>query len=121
MKIGFYPGWDTGFVLDHLERLRGDGQRKKAAAKLAYDFEMLGTTWPRPQLVTVKPLKGYAPLYELVREFQGIAYRVFFCVKGQEMWLLHSMEKKKQKTPADDLKVAYARMKSVLAGQVRSQ
>ena len=119
MLIGYYPGWDTGFVRDYLNELRDDGQRKKAAAKLDFDLHMLETTWPRPQFVTVKVMKGHEPLYELTREYQGIAYRVFFCAKGQEIWLLHAMEKKTQKTPATDLDLAYTRMQHVLTGKVR--
>ena len=119
LQVGYYPGWDTGFVRDYLNELRDDGQRKKAAAKLDFDLQMLETTWPRPQFVTVNAMKGHAPLHEMIREYQGVAYRVFFCVKGREIWLLHSMEKKKQKTPAADLNVASARMKDVLSGKVR--
>lgn len=119
MMIGYYPGWDRGFVLDYIDELKTDGQRKKAAAKLEFDLQILVTTWPRPQFVAVKPITGRKPLWELIREFQGIAYRIFFCVKGQEIWLLHSIEKKKQKTPADDLGLAYGRMQNVLSGKVR--
>ena len=119
MIIGYYPNWHTGFVRDELNKLRNDGQRKKAAAKLDFDIQMLGTTWPRPQFVTIKSLKGHEPLHELIREYQGIAYRVFFCVKGQEIWLLHSIEKKKQKTPGGDLKLAFARMQDVFSGKIR--
>ncbi|OGR86925.1 MAG: hypothetical protein A3A86_06565 [Elusimicrobia bacterium RIFCSPLOWO2_01_FULL_60_11] len=119
MTIGYYPGWLTGFVRDELNELRNDGQRKKAAAKIDFDLHMLETTWPRPQFVSIKSLKGHEPLYELIREYQGIAYRVFFCAKGQEIWLLHVIEKKKQKTPAGDLNLAFDRMQDVLNGKVR--
>lgn len=119
MLIGYYPGWGTGFVRDYLEELRDDGQREKAAAKLDFDLHMLETTWPQLQIVTVKTMKGREPLHELAREYQGIAYRVFFCVKEQEIWLLHAIEKKQRKTPAGDLKLAYDRMRNVLSGKVR--
>lgn len=119
MIIGYYPGWDTGIVRDYLDGLRDDGQRKKAAAKLDFDLHMLETTWPRPQIVTVKSMKGREPLYELIREYQGIAYRVFFCVEEQEIWLLHAIEKKQRKTPIGDLDLAYDRMRNVLSGKVR--
>lgn len=119
MIIGYYPGWDTGIVRDYLNKLRDDGQRKKAAAKLDFDLHMLETTWPRPQFVTVKSLKGREPVHELVREYQGIAYRIFFCVKDQEIWLLHPIEKKQRKTPVADLNLAHDRMRNVLTGEVR--
>lgn len=119
MIIGYYPGWDTGFVRDSLDKLKDDGQRKKAAAKLDFDLHILETTWPRPQFVTVKTMKGREPLLELTREYQGIAYRIFFCVNAQEIWLLHSIEKKKRKTPASDLQLAFDRMRNVINGKVR--
>lgn len=119
MIIGYYPGWDRGFVLDYIDELKADGQRKKAAAKLEFDLQMLVTTWPRPQFVTVKPITGHKLLWELIREFQSIAYRIFFCVKGQEIWLLHAIEKKKNKTPADALALADVRMQNVFNGKVR--
>jgi phage-related protein len=119
MLLGYYPGWSTGFVRDYLHRLRDDGQRKKAAAKLDFDMHVLETTWPLTQFVTVKSLKGHTPLHELIREYQGIAYRIFFCARSQEIWLLHAIEKKKRKTPAADLELAYSRMQNVLNGKVR--
>ena len=119
MNIGYYPGWHTGFVRDDLNELRHDGQRKKAAAKLDFDLHMLETTWPLTRFVRLKSLKGHEPLFELIREYQGIAYRIFFCVKGQEIWLLHHIEKKGQKTPSGDLNLAFSRMQDVLSGKVR--
>jgi phage-related protein len=119
MDLGYYRGWDTGFVKEYLDSLRDDGQRKKAAAKLDFDIHLLATTWPRPQFITIRPLKGHEPLWELKRAFQSLAYRIFFCVKGQDIWLLHSLEKKRDKTPASDLQVADARMRNVLTGTVR--
>ena len=118
LTVGYYPGWDSGFVLSYIDELYADGQRKKAAAKLEYDLAVLQSSWPRPVFVTVKPLKGYEPLWELKREFHGIAYRIFFCVKEEEVWLLHSIEKKSQKTPVEDLKTAFNRMQKVLRGTV---
>ncbi len=58
MIVGYYPGWNSGFVRDYLEGLRDDGQRKKAAAKLDFDVQVLAATWPRPQLVHAKIMKG---------------------------------------------------------------
>lgn len=119
MNIGYYPGWDAGFVRETLDELRYDGQRKKAAGKIDFDLHMLETTWPRPQFIKVKSMKGSEPLHELIREYQGVAYRIFFCVKDQDIWLLHSIEKKKRKTPVGDLNLAYDRMWNVLSGKVR--
>jgi phage-related protein len=119
MNLGYYPGWTHGFVAEYFDELKRDGQRKKAEAKLRGDLLSLQYTWPRPVGVDVKILRGHEPMWELIREYQGIAYRVFFCVKGQDIWLLHAIEKKKMKTPPSDLNVAYTRMQNVLSGRVR--
>ena len=119
MVIGYYPGWDHGSVLEYMDELKKDGQRKKAEAKLRGDLLSLQYTWPRPIGVEVKVMRGHEPLWELIREYQSIAYRIFFCVKGQEIWLLHAIEKKKNKTPRGDISTASARMRNVLSGNVR--
>ncbi|MBI2915731.1 MAG: type II toxin-antitoxin system RelE/ParE family toxin [Elusimicrobia bacterium] len=121
MRIGYYPNWRTGFVHGFLNELKADGQRKKAEAKLRFNLETLEAFWPKiyGTNITVKPLVGYDPLKELVREYAGIAYRIFFCVKDKDIWLLHAIEKKAQKTPRCDLELAYKRMDDVLKGRVR--
>ncbi|MCX5789927.1 MAG: type II toxin-antitoxin system RelE/ParE family toxin [Elusimicrobia bacterium] len=119
MIIGYYPGWEEGFVSEYLARLSGDGQRKKAEAKLRGDLYALLVAWPRPAGVEVRRMAGYDPLWELKRDFQGIAYRIFFCVHGDEVWLLSALEKKRDKTPRAALRAAYRRMRDVLGGNVR--
>ena len=119
IQLGYYPGWNTGFVEEYMQELKKDGQRKKAEAKLWIDIQTLAGSWPKTPNVTVRPLKGHAPLWELKREYQGVAYRIFFCTHGGEMWLLHAIEKKQQKTPGSDLALAYNRMQNVLCGKVR--
>jgi phage-related protein len=114
MDFGYYPGWETGYVRDYLFGLNNDGQRKKAVAKILFDVQVLADSWPRPHFVTVRPLKGHEPLWELKRDYQGIAYRVFFCVKTDKIWLLHAIEKKSDKTPISDLEVAFSRMNKIL-------
>lgn len=119
MELGYYPGWDNGFVKQYMDELKSDGQRKKAEAKLWIDIQTLLIGWPRPPGIAIKLLKGHEPLWELIREYQGIAYRIFFCVKMGEIWLLHAIEKKKQKMPIGDLNLAHARMQNVLNSKVR--
>src|SRR5579871_3918539 len=119
MKVGFYPGWNDGFVHEYLKKLKSDGQRKKAEAKLQLDIFTLQSHWPSTLNVTVRLLKGHEPLWELKREYQNVKYRIFFCVKEDQLWLLHAIEKKEWKTPASDLGVAYKRMLEVLKGKVR--
>ena len=120
MKLGFYPGWDKGLVLDYLNEMKADGQRKKTAAKLQADLLKLEACWPHVQMmnITVKHMVSYEPLRELVRPFDGIAYRIFFCVKGQEIWTLRAIEKKKDKTPEGDARLAYSRMQDVFSGRI---
>jgi phage-related protein len=119
MEVGYYPGWIDGFVKNYFDRLIEDGQRKKAEAKLRLDILTLQEYWPATLNVTVRLLKGHELLWELKRDYQGIAYRVFFCTKGNEMWLLHAIEKKSPKTPWSDVTLAYKRMTDVLVGKVR--
>ncbi len=119
IQLGYYPGWTTGFVEVYMHSLKNDGQRKKAEAKLWLDIQTLAGAWPQTLNVSVRSLKGHEPLLELKREFNGIAYRVFFVVHGGELWLLHAIEKKQQKTPASDLNLAYQRMQNVIIGKVR--
>lgn len=53
-------------------------------------------------------------LFELrLKSKEGIA-RVFYCtVIGSRIFMLHSFVKKTQKTPSDELNVAFKRMKEV--------
>ena len=50
-------------------------------------------------------------LYEVRSTIGGRAFRVFFCIKGDRMILLHGIEKKGQKTPKAALDLARQRMK----------
>jgi len=112
----YYPGGNTGEVRDFLDTLRKDGQRKKAAVKLDIDLQTLEEFWPRKMNVTVRSLNGWEPLKELKREYDKIAYRIFFCIKGKEFWLLSAFEKESQETPKSELEKAYKRMKQILEG-----
>lgn len=118
MDVGYYPDWDDGVVKEFFESLKKDGQRMKAEAKLRLDLLTLQGYWPQTLNVTLRQLKGYEPLWELKREYQGVAYRLFFCIKGQQMWLLHAIEKKSPKTPRRDLDLAFRRMSDVVTGRV---
>ena len=118
MRVGYYPAWERGPVKDFLDGLEKDGQRVKAAARLHLDVDKLGAFWPqwRSVNIRVKSMVGHKPLWELVREYDGMAYRIFFCVQKDQIWLLHAIEKKTQKTPQSDLDLAYNRMQSILKG-----
>ena len=68
----------------------------KAAVKLDLDLQTLEEFWPETLNVTVRGLKGWEPLLELKRRYDKAAYRIFFCVRR------------------DELEKAYGRMRLVL-------
>ena len=109
LRILYYPEGRGGPVAAHLQRL--SQERPKAAARLSIDLEILKTEGSRSPRITVASFGG--KLLELKRLYDGIQYRMFFVIWKGEAWLLHSIEKKSAKTPAGDLKIAYARLKEV--------
>ena len=52
-------------------------------------------------------------LYEVRTSHRGQQYRVFFIILEETMVLLHSFQKKTQKTPAAEIKLARRRQKEV--------
>jgi phage-related protein len=62
-----------------------------------------------------KPLVGTfgAGLYEVRSTHDGNIYRVFFCIDGSQMILLHGFMKKTQATPARELEVARTRHRTL--------
>jgi len=110
----YYPHGESGDVRDYLHALRSRRQKTKAAAKLDIDLQTLEAFWPQTMNVTVRLLRGWEPLWELKRRFDKIAYRIFFCVRGDELWLLSAYEKESEKTPRGELERAYRRMRRIL-------
>lgn len=117
LKRKYYPHGDTGEVREHLSELRRKRDRRKSAAKLDIDIQTLETFWPDTMNVTVRTLRGWEPLKELKRTYDGIAYRIFFCIMRDELWLLSSFEKTSENTPRRELEKAFQRMKIVLEGE----
>ncbi len=113
----YYPRGDTGEVREYLESLRKNSQKKKAAVKLDIDIQTLEDFWPDTLNVTVRMLKGWEPLKELKRRFEKIQYRIFFCIKDDDLWLLSAYEKESDDTPRNELEKAFKRMKEVLEKQ----
>ncbi len=99
---------------EYVKALRTNPQTRKAAIKLDIDIQTLGSYWPRTLNVTVRRLAGWEPLWELKRPYDGIAYRIFFCFRSGELWLLSAYEKGSNKTPRKELERAYRRMREVL-------
>lgn len=57
--------------------------------------------------------KMQTDLWEVRSHISDGISRVFFTTRHKEMWLLHSIVKKSDKTPEPDLKLAIRRMKEV--------
>lgn len=110
----YYPDGNTGEVREYLYALRGNSQKRKAAVKLDIDLQTLETFWPKKMGVAVRVLKGWEPLRELKRRYDKIAYRIFFCIRKNEIWLLSAYEKGSASAPKKELTKAYKRMKQVL-------
>lgn len=117
MRVRHYPHGETGDVRDYLHALRRDPQTRKAAVKLDIDLQTLEEFWPETLNVTVRALKGWEPLLELKRRYDKAAYRIFFCVRGDELWLLSAYEKKSDDAPRRELEKAYRRMRLVIGGE----
>ncbi len=105
-------------VRDYLDALRINNQKKKAAVKLDIDIQTVEMFWPQVMNVTVRILRAWEPLWEIKRLFDKIAYRIFFCIRKDELWLLSAYEKASEKTPRSELERAYRRMREVLEGKV---
>jgi phage-related protein len=110
LKIAFFPDGDSGPVNDFLAAL--DVERPEARLKLAFDLEVLRFHGPRASPISVRPMGD--GLWELKRRYDGVQYRIFFCVDQGRVWLLHAIEKKSAKTSWSDLDLARRRMREVI-------
>lgn len=117
MRVRHYPHGETGEVRDYLHALRENLRTMKAAIKLDIDLQTLEEFWPETLNVTVRGLKGWEPLLELKRRYDKTAYRIFFCVRGEELWLLSVYEKQSEDAPRRELEKAYRRMRAVLGDE----
>ena len=109
LKVIFYPHRISGPVDDFLLGLKV--RNEKAYKKLAVDLKVLAFEGLRSGYLTIRPMGD--GLWELKRLYDGIQYRIFFCVADGEAWLLHAIEKKSAKTPHSDLRLAMRRMKEI--------
>lgn len=110
LKILYYPLGNGGPVKDDLDQLAA--RHPEAYVKLAADLHVLGAEGLRSRQIAIRPL-GQG-LWELKRFFEGIQYRIFFCVESGCAWLLHMIEKKSAKTPLHDIRLARKRMTGVV-------
>ena len=115
LTIQFYPDGDRGPAQEYFEHLRERGERRKALARLIVDLDILaqeGLTSPRISVRSMGP-----GLWELRRMYQGVFYRILFCVHQQRAWLLHAFEKETKKTSLRDLELAKGRMAKIVGGR----
>lgn len=115
LRLHFYPGGDKGPVEAYLIELRDDSQRKAAFAKLTHDLATLEMEGLFSKQLSVERIRGVpGSVWELRRAFDGIKYRIYFCVRAGEAWILHYLEKKSAKIPPHDLRLIRKRAKEVL-------
>ena len=83
---------------------------KEVRQQVGSDIQLVQQEWP-----VGKPLvDGFGDgLYEVRSAHVGNIYRVLFCIVGSSMVMLHGFQKKTQKTPQDDIKLARRRKKLV--------
>lgn len=111
LRLAYYPDGASGPVADFLERLAAE--RPAAHIKLDMDLRALGAEGLRCRRITLRPLgEG---LWELKRLFQGVQYRIFFCVSEGCAWLLLAIEKKSGKTPLSDMRLARRRLMDIIS------
>ena len=118
MRLRHYPHGETGEVRDYLRALREDPRTMKAAVKIDVDLQTLEEFWPETFNVTVRGWRGWEPLLELKRRYDKFAYRIFLCIRGDELWLLSAYEKQSEAAPRRELEKAYRRMRLVLEGKL---
>ena len=77
---------------------------------LGSDIERVQWRWP-----VTRPLVGTfgEGLFEVRSSIAGNIYRVFFCIEGSSMVLLHAFTKKTAKTPGSEIATARKRQKEV--------
>lgn len=116
LRVEFYPAGDDGPVLEHLRELKHDPYRKAVATRPGLDLHVLQLEGLSSRKVDVKRVADVpGSVWELRRLIEGIQYRLYFCVKRGELWLLHNLEKKTRKIPRGDLEVIRRRAKEVLS------
>lgn len=115
LRIQFYPSGDDGPVREYLESLRANPQRKGAWAKLMRDLGLLETEGLTSKSVSVERVAGIrGSTWELRRSYEGVRYRIYFCIRRGEVWLLHHLEKKSPRIPPRDLRRIRKRSGEVL-------
>lgn len=101
-EIKFYKHYFNDFYL---------AQDEKVRSKILQVLYWLQTVDRLPSSI-LKSILGKHGLYEVRVEFTGNIYRIFCCFdKGSLVILLNGFQKKTQKTPAKEIKLAERLMK----------
>ncbi len=96
-KIIFYEHYFTEFYLN---------QTEKVQEKIEYIFKIIRTVKNVPTKF-LDHITGTDGLYEIRIEFQSNIYRIFCCFdKGNLVVLFNGFQKKSQKTPKKEIKLA---------------
>lgn len=82
--------------------------RKDVRRQIGTDVAKVQRMWP-----ISKPLVGTLGegLFEVRTSYDKNEYRVLFCIEHSTMVLLHGFQKKTQKTPVSELRLARLRQK----------
>jgi phage-related protein len=82
--------------------------RKAVRLAIGTDIAKVQRMWP-----VSRPLVGSLGqgLFEVRTSYDKNEYRVLFCIEASTMVLLHGFQKKTQKTPASELRLARQRQK----------
>lgn len=116
LSVQFYPAGKDGPVREYLRSLKQAPARKAVVAKLGLDLRLLQEEGLTSKQISVERITGIpGSVWELRRAFKGIKYRIYFCVRRDEIWLLHYLEKKTPRIPRHDLKLIRKRAKEVLS------
>lgn len=116
LSVQFYPAGNDGPVREYLRSLKQAPARKPAVAKLGLDLRLLQEEGLTSKQISVERITGIpGSVWELRRALDGIKYRIYFCVKRGEIWLLHYLEKKTPRIPRRDLELIRQRAREVLS------
>lgn len=90
-------------------------QEPKVQAKFTQILDLLQEQGTLVGMPYVRPITGSEKLYEIRAEQKTNIYRVlYFAYTGQRFILLHGFQKKTQKTPKKEIKLAESHLKEFL-------
>ena len=114
LKVNFFKNPSGNEPIRDWLKLRSPEEKKA----IGEDIKAVEFTWPvgYPQVIKLDK-----DLWEVRTNLPNGICRVFFTIWKHDMVLLHSIIKKTQKTPPQDLVLAKKRRNSVLAGGLTNE